>query len=118
MPMMTIGDIQNVVALCHYPAYDIYVREDGRGAWYIQGEYVEEDIVTLKAEVQRTRRWFVSPEVTSGEVVQTCLKLVLTSAEHRVREHFLYKQRRVFGPHFDIEKLWAVCEDARMERDA
>lgn len=113
---MTLDDIAAIVAKCLYPDYAFHVKVDGRGAWYLQAEYDEADIVSLKTERQRTRRWFLSPEMVPGEVVQTCFKCIMTSMEHRVREHFTYRQRRVFGPHFDIERLWEIAETARLER--
>ncbi len=50
-----------------------------------------------------------------SEVVQTALLCALTSAEHRVREHFLYKGERVFGPHFDIEGLYELAKARRLD---
>lgn len=113
---MTFDDISDVVNLCRFMDYNFSHKVDGRGCWYIQGEYWEADIHTGVNELQRTRRWFTSPEVVPGEIVQTVFKCALTSMEHRSREHFLYKGRRVFGPHFDIEQLWSIAETARLER--
>jgi len=60
--------------------------------------------------LQRTRRWFISPEMRKSELVQTAFKCIMTSAEHRVREHFRYKGELVYGPHFDVEKLVELCK--------
>lgn len=114
---MTLDDIAAILFTVHYPAYTFNVKVDGRGAWYLQAVYLEADIHTGKLEPQYTRRWFLSPAMSKAEVVQTALKCVLTSAEHRVREHFLYRGRRVFGPHFDIDELWRIAEMARQERE-
>jgi hypothetical protein len=44
----------------------------------------------------------------------------MTSAEHRVREHFSYKGKRIFGPHIDVEKLLEMSPefwgDRRIDR--
>ena len=57
----------------------------------------------------------LSPEMTRSEVVQTVFKCALTSMEHRTREFFHYRGRAVFGPHFDVEALWQLCADERMD---
>jgi len=60
-------------------------------------------------EYQTCRKWFLSPHMTKSEVVQTALKAVLAAEEHEARECFLYKGKPVFGPHFNIDRLFDVC---------
>jgi hypothetical protein len=107
---MTMKDIQAILREIQYPEYDIYAEIDGRGEMYLQGSYREADIHTGTVELQRTRRWFISPEMRKSELVQTAFKCIMTSAEHRVREHFRYKGELVYGPHFDVEKLVELCK--------
>lgn len=51
------------------------------------------------------RKWYLSPHMTDGELVQTALKACLTAAEHEIREQFKYRGVSIFDPHYDIEKL-------------
>lgn len=51
------------------------------------------------------RKWRLSPYMTDGEVVQTCLGATLAAVEHEHRERFRYKGVSVFDPHYDIDKL-------------
>lgn len=97
------------------PPYTFQVLTDGRGDRYLQGSYMEEDIYTGAKEVQLTRRWFISPFQTKSEFVQTVFKCVITSMEHRVREHFLYQNERVFSPHHNVDALVKLCKET--ERD-
>lgn len=106
---MTIDEIQEVVRLCKFHDYKFAVAIDSRGAMYLQGRYWEADVKTGVSEVQSTRRWFLSPMMTRSEIVQTVFKCSLTSMEHRTREWFKYRDEAVFGPHFDVEKLWKLC---------
>lgn len=87
--------------------YVFNVVEDQSFA-YLQASYMDRDIVTGELEMQFTRKWQLSPFMTKSEFVQTVFKCVLTSAEHRTREHFRYKGIAVFGPHFDVEELVAL----------
>lgn len=94
----------------------VVVGEDGKT--YLQAQYYEPDIVTGKTELQKTRKWLLSPHMTKSEVVQTAFKCALTSMEHRTREHFLYKNERVYSPHYDVEALVELCRQNRFdERD-
>lgn len=78
---------------------------------YLQAEYDEADIETKRPATQKTRKWLLSPHMVKSEIIQTALKCVLTSAEHRVRENFTYKGQRIFGPHFDVDVMAAMAED-------
>lgn len=60
----------------------------------------------------KSRKWFLSPHMTKGELVQTCLKAVLTAEEHEAREKFLYRGRAVLGPHIDIEALYQAAANS------
>lgn len=94
--------------------YTFVLLNDGDRT-YLQGQYDEADIVTGKTELQKTRKWILSPHMTRSEVVQTAFKCALTSMEHRTREHFLYKGERVFSPHYDVEALVELCRQKRFD---
>lgn len=67
-----------------------------------------------------SRKWFLSPAMTDGEIVQTAFKAVMTAVEHEAREQFKYLGVTVFDPHYDIEKLVELRKraDALKERAA
>jgi hypothetical protein len=90
-------------------AYRFEVRE-GHGGVFVQGLYEDSDIYTGAVERQHTRKWLLSPAMTDSEVVQTAFKLCMTSYEHRCREGFKYQGRRIFGPHFNVADLVALCD--------
>lgn len=100
-----------------YPGYEFRVLESRTGAIYLQAAYMEADTVTGQIEEQLTRRWLLSPHMLKGEVVSTAFLCVMTSMEHRVREWFLYQNKPVFHPHYNIDALATICE-AREVRPA
>lgn len=108
--MATLSELKSWVCQCDYPEYTFEVNADGRGAIYLQAMYLERDIHTEKLEPQFTRRWFLSPEMVKSEVVATCFKCILTSMEHRTREHFTYRGKRIYGPHFDVDALHSIAD--------
>jgi hypothetical protein len=75
--------------------------------------------VTGKPMKWTSRKWFLSPHMTDGEIVQTALKACLTAAEHEIREKFKYRGMSIFDPHYDIEKLVELRRnpDSIKERD-
>lgn len=115
-PKKTIDEVQAVVNRVHYEK-DYRVGIMG-GGYYIQIEYDEPDIITGELEVQRGRKWYISPHATESEIVQTMLRAALDSAEHQVREHFGYIKagetipKLIYGPHFDKDALYDICGKA------
>jgi len=111
---MTLAEMRTILFDVNYLDYEFVVRE-GHGGIFLQAVYTEPDVVTGLPEPQYTRKWLLSPYMVKSELVQTALKCVLTSAEHRVREHFLYRGRRIFGPHFDVDALVQICDDKQLD---
>jgi len=109
---MTLEQIRAVVARCSFdPAspYEFRVRE-AHGGIMLSATYVDPDTFSREAKLQYTRQWRLTPEMTKSEIVQTVFKCCITSMEHRTREGFKYRGRRVFGPHFDVDALWGICD--------
>lgn len=77
--------------------------------------YDEADINTGEITIQTTRKWYISPHISKSEFVQTAFKCLITSMEHRAREKFKYKGKRVYGPHFDVEELHKICTDKKFD---
>lgn len=98
-----------------------FVVGHSQAGMYLQAKYLEPDIVTGAPETQSTRKWILSEHMTRSEVVQTAFKCCLTSMEHRAREMFKYKGKRIFGPHYNIDSLWEICNkenfDVRPKED-
>lgn len=105
---MNITEIMVLLADVYFQDYDFVVSEVN-GSLYLQALYIDNDISSQDIGIQKTRKWLLSPHMTRSEIVQTAFKCALTSMEHRTREGFKYKGRRIFGPHFDVDALWGIC---------
>lgn len=118
---MTPDEMRDVLALVNYPGYQFEILErsqdghPGPCALFLRAFYTESDIVTKEPTTQYTRPWQLSRDMVKSELVQTALKCALTSAEHRVREHFLYRGQRIFGPHFDVDALYEIARAKRLD---
>jgi hypothetical protein len=103
--MLTTASLSEIVADVQYPGLKFVVGNLGHG-FYIQVKFIATDNQTGDAEVPWSgRKWFVSVYSTHAEVVQTCLKAVLTALEHEAREKFTYRGAAIFQPHIDIDRL-------------
>jgi hypothetical protein len=114
-----VAEAKRVVIDCAFQCYTFTVKtSETTGAVYLQGHYLEADTLTGKVETQYTRRWFLSPAMGKSEIVATAFKCALTSMEHRTREWFLYKGRAVYQPHYDVDALWAICQEREVRTPA
>jgi hypothetical protein len=105
---MTLDDMRVILEDVRVPEF-FFAVFGTESECYLQGSYMEADIATSQLEGQHTRKWKLFQHMTKSELVQTAFKCYLTSMEHRAREHFKYKGKRIFGPHFDVEALVGIC---------
>jgi hypothetical protein len=87
----------------------LFIATPTRNGWHLQVTYNEADIDTGKLEQQYSRKWFIADEATESDVVDTAFAAVMRSYDHVVQEHFTYKGKRVFSPHFTIEQRLAMA---------
>lgn len=111
---MTLDQIRATIALCDFEGFNFDVLENG-GCLYLQAAWLEPCITTGKSTLQKSRKWLLSPHMTKSEIVQTAFKLAMTAVEHRTRESFKYRGKRIFGPHFDVDALHQLCTDGRFD---
>jgi hypothetical protein len=108
--MKTLSELEFLIAQIKYkPGWRITVHGTP-GNFYLQIRFESEDPTTRVVGEQSGRKWFLSPHMTDGEVVQTALMAVLAAEEHEAREFFTYRGRAIFGPHFNLQKLIALCD--------
>jgi len=85
------------------------------GRYYVQIECERVDTFTGELGVGRGGKAYLSQYSTNSEIIQIIFGLYKSYWEHEARETFLWRGRRVFGPHISTEALWEVAEryDAR-----
>lgn len=115
MARKTKADIERIVKQISFMDRDFRVLEKGDG-FLLQLSYYEEDIETGKLELQRARKWYVSPWMTETEIVETAFAACRRSMDHVLKEHFTYKGERVYSPHFDVNARIKMCKDKKFDR--
>jgi hypothetical protein len=101
---LQIKDFQEIVDRIRYKDWFIFVGLDGERC-YIQVHFNAIDVDTGKTEKQQSRKWMLSPFMTTTEVVTTAYKAILAAEEHEARENFRYRGQRIYNPHFDVDEL-------------
>lgn len=115
-PPKNIHDFAVILARIEFQNWKFFVDMDGDRC-YLQLRFQQP---CTKGTHQRSwtgRKWLLSPYMTDSEVVTTAFKAVITATEHETRELFKYKGKAIFGPHIDVEELYAIAdkEDVRGE---
>lgn len=55
--------------------------------------------------VQKSRYWVVDHTQPHSDIVRTGLASVLMAEEHEARERFRYQGKKVFNPHYNVDRL-------------
>lgn len=94
-------------------------KKNPAGRFYLQVACMRPDTFTGEMAEGRGGKSYLTEHVSKSEVVLTVWGLFQNYVMHEAREGFLYKGRRPFGPHIDIDALWSVAGqlDARQHLD-
>jgi len=107
-PALTLRDVRAVLAEVRFGGHEFRAEEAPDGfSLQLRGEAA--DVATGRPGVQCGRRWHLPRDAGPSEIVRTAFKAVLTWLEHEAREHFTYREARVFGPHLDVGRLADLC---------
>lgn len=99
--------LRGIIEAVIYPGYEVCLGVIS-DEFFIQVEYKEPDVLSGIEEQQQGRKWVFEAGQTAGQVIQTIFKALLTSLEHRAREHFLYNGKAVLQPHMNINEVWRM----------
>ena len=109
-------NLQILVDQITYKNWSFYIGRKGE-VFYLQIHFLAADneAGTDSLAVQKGRKWMLSEFMTKSELVQTALKAVITAEEHETRELFLYRNKPVFAPHFDVEDLHRIYTEEHQD---
>jgi hypothetical protein len=119
----SFNEIKNAVDDCKYrvDGWTLFVGQRATGEIYLQIHMVQPCTKTGHVQSWTGRKWPLSQFMTRSEIVQTVFKAVMTAIEHEARERFHYRGRPIFGPHYDVDKLWSMAteenEDVRLPNE-
>ncbi len=115
-PRFARRDVEAILSEVECEPYDLRVVQVGDARMAIQARLYREDVETLAMSWGSGGKFYVSPWSTREEIVQKALGACLAYANHEVRERFLWRGRRIFGPHISHDRLWDIAEDTVQRR--
>lgn len=86
--------------------WQFIVRERDHQVVDLSVQFEAADSVDGTIKPQRGRPWQLWPEMTDSAIVLTAWAAVEMALVHEAREDFKYKDRRIVGPHIDVEAMW------------
>jgi hypothetical protein len=115
-PKKTRQEILRIIDQIKFLDRSFRFLEKGDG-FLIQMRYLEADVEHPEQGpvMQSTSKWYISPFMTESEIVETCWACVQRSQLHIAGEHFLYKGRRIYSQHFDIDGRLHLCKHGYMD---
>lgn len=94
----------------HIKHDQMFKDEHGNGRLYLQIQFDDIDNVTGEGGYRAyCRKWYLSPYMTTQEIVRTCWLAYHGAVMHEAQEKFKYKGKMIYGPHVDPEALVAVA---------
>lgn len=103
--------LRDTLAQVHYRGWEFRIGKDGLGLWWLQVVFVAAHATSGETITCHGRKWRISMHMVRSEIVQTALMAVLAAQEHEVRENFRYRDQPIFGPHFDVDRLWELSQN-------
>jgi hypothetical protein len=105
-----VHGIVSDIDMAHLPAAGVEVGYHEIGGVYVQVTMERPDTMTGIWGTGRGGKVFIHPRQTTSSIVRTVLARFMAYFEHEVREAFLYKGKRIYGPHLDVEALVEVAD--------
>jgi hypothetical protein len=84
--------------------------EEGEKCCYVQIVCQRRDTFTHELGEGKGAVGTITEEMNRSQVVRLVFSLLMAFVEHETREAFMYRERRVFGPHMDVDRLWDIAE--------
>lgn len=90
----------------------VYKTALGCGRLYIQIQFQDTDNTdpTNTNYKAHCRKWYLSPHMTTQEIVRTAYLAYMQAVRHEADEKFLYKDVAIFNPHRDPDALVSVAQ--------
>lgn len=91
---------------------NVHTHEDH--VLYLQARLFRRDTASGQRDWGQGAKYFLSPHMSTSEILRVALKACLTYAEHEVRETFKYQNKRIFGPHISASSLLVAADDMEL----
>jgi hypothetical protein len=101
---LSLHDLEETLRELRFGQHRFEAQRNGDG-FLIHISGIEADSDTGQEQRFHGREWFIPVHATRSDIVRTALKAALTWQEHEVRETLTYRGRKLFSPHFSVDRL-------------
>lgn len=94
------------------PQFTVLIERDKQnpnGRFYFQIRAERADTYTGKMGFGQGGKAYLSEYATDSELMQTVFGLYASYCHHEARESFMWRGRRVFGPHMSTQARWEIA---------
>jgi len=105
--------VVGILADVECPPYEFDFMEYSGGRGYLQARLYRMDIDTGNMGWGKGGLYPVDGSMSDDTIVKRCFVAARDYAEHEVREAFLWRGRRVLGPHVPLQVLWEALGDQK-----
>lgn len=84
-------------------------KTSAAGRYYFQIACYRRDVITGEMGWGYGGKAYLSEHSTDSELLQVIFGLYKGYWEHEARENFMWRGRRIFGPHISSEALWEIA---------
>ena len=90
----------------HFRGWDIELAEPVPDQLQMRLVFIAPDAVTGEPARQECRWWVIPADATTSQLVLSVWAAVEMAITHEAREDFIYRGRRILGPHVSVDGLW------------
>lgn len=102
------GILMILAQINYKPDWKLRLLEKGDG-YLLQWTFMEKDLTNpdpnAPLEEQFGRKWYISPYMTTSEVIRTAYLAVIQAEMHEIGERFTFQDTRIFDPHMNLLQL-------------
>jgi len=99
---MDVAELRSTLSVCEIPQL---FGKDRLWRWGEDADALWLQLVFYAPARQACRKWRISRHATRSEVVGTAFLACKQAMEHELREQFRYRERAIYSPHYDVDRL-------------
>lgn len=115
--MKTFEEIKSVINDIKYKDWNFNLINKMRNGYLLQVTFVANDIETGKLELQKCRKFYVSPYMEDSEIIRTAYLAVQQAEFHEMDENFKYKEIAIFDPHLNLNHISEHIRDNYIQQE-
>ena len=97
--MLSSSEVLAIIDDIEYKDWTKHIRHIDGGFTLFQWVWKE------NGQTQAARWWVIDHSQPHSDIVRTLLAATLMAEEHEARERFRYRGKKVFNPHYNVDKL-------------